>query len=113
MVLPIVKKDENEFAQWLSTEWGFLLSLCVFEDERLKIEAYQESFLRNRSRWRWITKSRQVGYSFNFALEALARCHLRSNYTSVIVSYNQDDSKEKILSRSEFTTGYRLLIKKR
>jgi len=61
------------------------------------MEAYQLAFLSNRSRFRWVTKSRQVGYSFVAAIEALARCHLRDGYTSVFVSFNQDDAKEKVL----------------
>jgi len=112
MTLGIVKKDERDFAKWLSTEWGFLQNLCRYDGERLKLEPYQQSFLRNRSRYRWITKSRQVGYSFVFALESLARCHLKPNYTSVIVSYNQDDSKEKILIARQIHEGLPLAYQK-
>jgi len=97
MTLLVVKKSEREFAEALGTEWGFLTTLCKVDDQPLQLEAYQLRFLRDRSRFRWVNKSRQVGYSFLLAMEALARCHLRSRYTSVIVSYNLSDSKEKIL----------------
>ena len=97
MTLGIVKKSEREFAEWLAKEWGFLCGLCSFDDEPLVLEPYQLSFLQNRSRFRWITKSRQVGFSFVAALEALARCHLRDGHTSVFVSFSQDEAKEKIL----------------
>ncbi len=113
MTLGVVKKDELEFAKWLSTEWGFLCNLCYYNGKRIQLEPYQESFLRNRSRFRWITKSRQVGYSFIFALESLARCHLKSNYTSVIISYNQDDSKEKILTARQIHEALPLAYQKR
>ena len=97
MTLGIVKRNEQEFADWLATEWGFLCGLAKYDDEPLKLEAYQIAFLQNRSRFRWCTKSRQVGYSFLFALEALAHCHLRQRQTSIFVSYNLEDAKEKIL----------------
>lgn len=97
MTLCIVKRDEHEFAAWLAQEWGFLCGLGSFDDEPLVLEPYQIAFLQNRSRFRWVTKSRQVGFSFLFALEALARCHLREKHTAVFVSYNLDDAREKIL----------------
>jgi hypothetical protein len=96
-MLGIVKRTEEEFAEWLAEEWGFLCGLASFDDEPLVLEPYQIAFLQNRSRFRWVTKSRQVGFSFLFALEALARCHLREKHTAVFVSYNLDDAKEKIL----------------
>ncbi len=97
MTLGIVKRTEVEFAEWLGTEWGFIEGLMGYDDEPVALEQYQVAFLQNRSRFRWVTKSRQVGFSFVFALEALARCHLREKQTSVFVSYNLDDAKEKIL----------------
>ncbi|RJS14255.1 hypothetical protein DRW03_35260 [Corallococcus sp. H22C18031201] len=38
-----------------------------------------------------------MGFSFLFALEALARCHLRDGHTAVFVSYNLSDAVEKVL----------------
>jgi hypothetical protein len=93
----VVKQTESDLGAWLGTEWGFVGGLCRYDGEPVTLEAYQLAFMRNRSRFRWVTKSRQVGYSFVFALEALARCHLRDGYTAVFVSFNQEDAKEKIL----------------
>ncbi len=97
MTSPVVKRTEDELANWLGTEAGFVGALCRYDDEPIELEPYQIAFLNNRSRFRWVTKSRQVGYSFVAALEALARCHLRDGHTSVFVSFNQDDAKEKVL----------------
>jgi len=97
MTLGIVKRTEEEFAEWLATDAGFIEGLASYDDEPVVLEQYQREFLANRSRFRWVTKSRQVGFSFLFALEALARCHLREKHTAVFVSYNLDDAKEKIL----------------
>jgi len=95
-VLSIVRKSPQDVGAWLSTESGFISGICAFDNEPIVLEPYQLAFLENRSRFRWVTKGRQTGYSFIAALEALARCHLRDAYTAVFVSYNLDDAKEKI-----------------
>jgi len=94
--LVVVKRDENDFADWLSTETGFLLGLAQFGDEDLSLEPYQIAFMRCKSDYRCVEKSRQVGYSLLFACEAIARTHLRETHNSIFVSYNLADSKEKI-----------------
>jgi phage FluMu gp28-like protein len=96
-VLTIVKRTESELDAWVATEAGFITTFGRFEHEPITLEPYQYHFLQNTSRFRWVTKARQVGYSFLIALEALARCHLRSKHTSVFVSYNLSDATEKIL----------------
>jgi phage FluMu gp28-like protein len=94
--LGIVKRDEAEFRQWLATERGFLTAFGKFSDEDLKFEPYQTRFLADQSHYRCVEKSRQVGYSFLFACEAMARSHLRDIQNSIFVSYNLADAKEKI-----------------
>jgi phage FluMu gp28-like protein len=94
----IVKQTEDDLRSWLATEAGFIEGMCRWEGDPVRLESFQRSFVSNRSRFRWVTKSRQVGFSFTFALEALARCHLRQNYTAVFVSYNQADATEKIVT---------------
>jgi phage FluMu gp28-like protein len=94
--LIVVKRDEEEFRQWVSTEIGFLSVFGSFDDEPLKVEDYQLAFLRSKANYRCVEKARQVGYSWLFACEALARAHLRDTYTGVFVSYNLADAKEKI-----------------
>lgn len=113
MTLGIVKRTEEEFQQWLMTEPGFIAALMAYDDEPVVLEAYQREFLSNRSRFRWVTKSRQVGFSFLFALEALARCHLRSKHTAVFVSYNMDDAKEKVLTARQLHEELPLAYQKR
>jgi phage FluMu gp28-like protein len=113
LMLGIVKRTEEEFADWLATEWGFLAGLASYDDEPVVLESYQRSFLQNSSRFRWVTKSRQVGFSFLFALEALARCHLREKHTAVFVSYNLDDAKEKILAARQVHEELPLAYQKR
>lgn len=94
--LGLVKKTEVEFDEWIATEQGFMTTFGSYDDDPLKLEAYQMGFLMNRAGFRSVEKSRQTGYSFVFAIESLARSHLRPTHTSVFVSYNLVDAKEKI-----------------
>lgn len=94
--LGIVKRNEEEFKDWLASERGFLQAFGRYQDEPLKFEYYQLAFLHTKASYRCVEKARQVGYSWVFACEALARAHLRETQTSVFVSYNLADAKEKI-----------------
>ena len=113
MTLIVAKRTEQEFADWLGTEWGFLQALCKVDGEPLRLEAYQLAFLRNRARFRWITKSRQVGYSFLFAIEALARSHVRPKHNGIFVSYNLDDAKLKIVTARQLYEELPLAFQKK
>ncbi len=92
----IVKKNEQEFADFVATERGFMSIFGRFNEERLKFEHYQAVFLDTRARFRCAEKGRQTGYSFIFAAEQIARTHLKDTQTGIFVSYNLDDAKEKI-----------------
>lgn len=94
--LIVVKRTEQEFVDWISTESGFLSTFGRYSDEPLHIEPYQLAFLASADPYRCVEKARQVGYSFIFGCESLARAHLREQHTSVFVSYNLADAKEKI-----------------
>ena len=98
MTAHIVKRSEEDLRNWLGTESGFIGGLCSYDGEPIVLEPFQQAFIENESRFRWVVKARQTGYSFAMALEALARCHLRDGHTAVFVSYNLDDAKEKILA---------------
>ena len=94
--LGYVRRTEAEFAEWVATEIGFLIGIGQYEDQDIKLESYQRTFLADRSPYRCVEKARQVGYSWLFSTEALARTHLRESHNSIFVSYNLADSKEKI-----------------
>lgn len=113
MTLVVVKRTEEEFADWLATEIGFLQGLVTYEDKPFRLEAYQRSFLENKARFRWVTKGRQVGFSLLMAIESLARCHLREGHNAIFVSYSLDDAKEKIAAAREIYEGLPLDYQKR
>ena len=37
MTLGIVKRSEDEFAEWLGTEWGFVEGLLSYDDEPIRL----------------------------------------------------------------------------
>jgi phage FluMu gp28-like protein len=113
MTLIVTKRSEEELISWLATEAGFIEAFARHEDEPVRLEAYQRAFLANRSRFRWVTKSRQVGFSFLIALEALARCHLRDGHTTIAVSYALEESKERILTARQAYEELPLAYRKR
>ena len=94
--LLVVKRTEQDLLDWLGTELGFLTGIGRYNEEPIAFEPYQLAFLSSSSKYRWVEKSRQVGFSFLFACEAVARCHLRDAHSSIMVSYNLEDAKEKV-----------------
>lgn len=94
--LGLVKRTEAEFDEWVATEPGFATSLMNYDDDPLTLQAYQMSFMSSRANYRCAEKGRQTGFSFLMSIEALARAHLRPTQTSIFVSYNLEDAKEKI-----------------
>lgn len=62
----------------------------------LRLEPYQVLFLRDRSTRRVVLKSRQVGFSWVFALEALAEAHRRDGALAIFVSLNREEAQGKI-----------------
>lgn len=92
----MVKRTEQDLLDWLGTELGFLTGIGHYNEDPLVFEPYQIAFLSSSRKYRWVEKARQVGFSFLFACEAIARCHLRDAHTSVMVSYNLEDAKEKV-----------------
>ena len=97
MTAGIVKLTEQDLDAWARTEWGFVTAYMRWDGEPVQLEGYQAAFLRDRSRFRWSTKGRQCGFSWLFALESLARAHLRPGANSLLISYNMSDATEKIM----------------
>lgn len=113
MTLGIVKQSEEDLSTWLATEAGFISAFFSHDGEPIELEPFQLAFLQNRSRFRWVNKSRQVGLSFIMGLEALARCHLRENYTAVFVSFNLDEAKDRVLLARQVFEDMPLAYQKR
>lgn len=121
--LGIVSKDpadeKDKFNNWLSTNSGFIEGLTssygpkgvqqtVLNDiQRLLIDAdYQ--FL-------WMEKTRQFGFSYLLAAKALAESMILYKHTDIFISYNEEESKNKIIYARELydtlPTKYKLARK--
>lgn len=81
----------------LNSELGWLMILAKNQGKPISFDYYQSRFLAAVGhKKRSVLKARQVGFSWEIAAESLARCHLKDHHTSIFVSYNLDDAKEKI-----------------
>jgi phage FluMu gp28-like protein len=73
-----------------------LQGLGKINGERLRLYDYQIANILCQDTLQIYNKARQVGFSFVFAVEALAKAMLRQEYTAIFVSINDEESKEKI-----------------
>lgn len=88
--------DPEEIQKWLATTEGFLQGLTDSDGKPTRLTGYQIRHLRDSSRFRAREKARGVGFSFVCAAEALAKSHLRPDYTAIFVSINLEEAVEKI-----------------
>jgi len=65
-------------------------------DPLARWEAYQAQFLNSSNLFEITRKSRQVGWSWTAAADAVASAILEPRSTSIFVSINQDEAKEKV-----------------
>lgn len=86
----------EEINRWLATTEGFLQGLTETDEQPTRLTPYQLDHLRDRSKFRAREKARGVGFSFICAAEALARAHLKRDYTAIFVSLNLEEAIEKI-----------------
>jgi len=94
----IVKKtpDEGDLSAWITTAPGFIQGLTSGDNGPTKITPYQLAHLNDTHKFRIREKARGVGFSFICAAEALAKAHLKDDYTAVFISMNLEEAIEKI-----------------
>ncbi len=82
----------------------YIYGFIKYNDKDLALDLWQETFLKDESRFTCLLKSRQTGFSFVVALKGLVKAldPERSQYTKQFVSYNEEDAKEKIRYAREF-----------
>jgi hypothetical protein len=96
LIVPKRKPTDRDLDSWRSTAEGFLQSLTESDGKPTKLAGYQVGHLRDRSKFRAREKARGVGFSFICAAEALAKAHIRNDYTAIFVSMNLEEAIEKI-----------------
>jgi len=82
----------NERREWTADE----VIASAVRGSGVSLTAYQRAFLCDRSPLRCVLKARQTGFSWLFALEALAEA-IANGHFSIFVSMNRDEAAEKIL----------------
>ena len=90
------KATERDLDAWMRTAEGFIQSRTEVDGKLTLLAGYQVAHLRDRSKFRARVKARGVGFSFVCAAEALAKAHLRDDYTAIFVSMNLEEAVEKI-----------------
>jgi phage FluMu gp28-like protein len=81
--------NAKELVKNLATPYGLLQAL-------FKLEPYQTAFLQDSATMRVVLKSRQVGFSWLFAAEAVANVCLSPGHQAIFVSLNREEAQEKI-----------------
>lgn len=82
----------------------YLYAYTKFDNEPLKLDFWQEDFIRSTKQFIAILKSRRTGFSFATALKGLSKSldPGRQKYVKQFVSYNESDALEKIRYAREF-----------
>lgn len=88
---------DEEAVAWAATVNGFAQGLTEVDNEPTVLEDFQAKLNDDPTRTVFTEKARQVGWSWDRAISALALSHQRDRYLRVFTSYNLDDAKEKIL----------------
>ena len=94
---------------------SYIYAFIKHDGRDIELDFWQDDFIRNRSRFICLLKSRQTGFSFVVALKGLVKTldPARRKYTRQFVSYNEDDAKEKIRYAREFYESIPARFKKR
>jgi len=89
----------------VSTPSGFL-SLCTFQGKPVRLFDFQRAYVDSVARFIAVGKSRQLGHSeIGLAGTTIAKSHLFPPLTSILVSYNLKECKEKIQKALMFHEG--------
>ena len=96
---PIVGKSTpspGDMDAWLRSPDTFIHCAMGVDGHPVSLARYQVAHLRDRTKFRVRQKARGVGFSWICAAEALAKAHLRDDYTGLFVSMNLEEAVEKI-----------------
>lgn len=94
-------------------KWAY--TFCKYDDKDLNLDFWQDAFVRSKSRFTGVVKSRRVGFSFIVALKELIKAQDfdRKNFTAQFVSYNESDAAEKIIYATQFFESLPTEIRKK
>lgn len=101
---------------WTADErLNYIYSFCKFDSKDITLDFWQDNFIRDKSKFIALLKSRQTGFSFIVAAKGLVKAidPTRTKYTKQFVSYNEEDAQEKIRYAREFYDSIPSKYKKR
>lgn len=83
---------------------NYVYAFMKYDNRDVELDFWQDDFIRNRSRYICLLKSRQTGFSFVVAVKGLVKAldPARTQYTKQFVSYNEEDAQEKIRYAKQF-----------
>lgn len=94
---------------------NYIYAFMKYDNQDIELDFWQDDFIKNRSRFICLLKSRQTGFSFIVSAKGLVKAldPARTKYTKQFVSYNEDDAQEKIRYAREFYESIPNKYKKR
>ena len=99
--------DEKDlFMKWVSTNSGFIQEFTNSGTEeggsdRTTFSDIQSYLMDCQHQFVFVDKTRQFGFSYVLAARALAEAMISLRHTTIFVSFNEDESKEKIVYARE------------
>jgi phage FluMu gp28-like protein len=83
---------------------NYIYAFMKYDAKDIELDFWQDDFIRNRSRFISLLKSRQTGFSFVVSLKGMVKAldPARTKYTKQFVSYNEEDAQEKIRYAKDF-----------
>lgn len=99
-------EDQEAYRNYMSTNLGFIQEVTSTlngegEYAPTRFNPIQGYLMNSTAAFLWAVKSRQFGFSFVIAAQSLAKAMLKRKHTSIFVSYNEEESKEKIVYARE------------
>ena len=94
-------EESEEFKNYVATNLGFIQSFTSTlsvkgEFDKTVFNDIQAYLMNSEDPFLWANKTRQVGFSFVLAARGLAKALLKWKHTAIFVSYNEEESKEKV-----------------
>lgn len=90
---------------WTAEErLNYIYAFVQFDMKDIRLDFWQDAFIKSKARYSCILKSRRTGFSFATGLKGIAKSQDsdRSKYVKQFVSYNESDAVEKIRYAREF-----------
>ncbi len=88
--------DRARLLAWLENPANFAETLFTADDEKVRLDPWQHSYLSSGARFTVILKSRRVGGSWAMTVKTLVRALTIPRYKAVFVSMNREEAQGKI-----------------